>query len=122
MNAQPGTRTLLIRDLVLAARIGVFDREKTAAQRVRIGVELEVLDRPVDDRRIGDVVRYDKLIAEIRAMLAEGHINLVETLAERVAAICLRPADARAARVRVEKLDIEPDAAAVGVEIRRFRT
>lgn len=122
MNAQPGARTLLIRDLVLAARIGVFDREKAAAQRVRIGVELEVLDRPVDDRRIGDVVRYDKLIAEIRAMLAEGHINLVETLAERVAAICLRPADARAARVRVEKLDIEPDAAAVGVEIRRFRT
>jgi dihydroneopterin aldolase len=54
-------------------------------------------------------------------MLDDGHINLVETLAERVAEICLVPDDARDVRVRVEKLDIVPDAAAVGVEIHRKR-
>jgi 7,8-dihydroneopterin aldolase/epimerase/oxygenase len=118
---QSGTRKLLIRDLVLLARIGVFAREKTAAQRVRVNVELDVLDRPVNDARIGDVVRYDRLIAAIRALLAEGHINLVETLAERVAEICLTPADSRAVRVRAEKLDTDPDVGAVGVEIRRTR-
>jgi dihydroneopterin aldolase len=118
----PGTRKLLITDLVLASRIGVFKREKTAPQRVRLNVELDVLDRPVRDERVGDVVRYDKLIAAIRAMLAEGHINLVETLAERVAAICLAPADSRVAVVRVEKLDTDPDVGAVGVEIRRVRS
>ncbi|MCM0022188.1 MAG: dihydroneopterin aldolase, partial [Tagaea sp.] len=57
-----GTRKLLISDLVLPARIGVFAREKAAAQRVRINVELDVLDRKVRDERVGDVVRYDKLI------------------------------------------------------------
>lgn len=122
MPGDGGTRKLLIRDLTLSARIGVFKREKTAPQRVRINVELDVLDRPVRDDRVGDVVRYDKLIAAIRAMLAEGHINLVETLAERVAEICLAPADARAAVVRAEKLDTDPDAGAVGVEIRRVRS
>lgn len=116
------TRTLLIRDLVLPARIGVFKREKTASQRVRINVELDVLDKPVRDERVGDVVRYDKLIAGVRAMLAEGHINLVETLAERVAEICLAPADSRAVVVRVEKLDTDADVGAVGVEIRRVRS
>jgi 7,8-dihydroneopterin aldolase/epimerase/oxygenase len=118
---QDGTRKLLICDLVLPARIGVFAREKTAAQRVRLNVELDVLDKPVRDERVGDVVRYDRLIAAIRALLAEGHINLVETLAERVAAICLAPADARAVVVRAEKLDTDPAVGAVGVEIRRLR-
>lgn len=116
-----GTRRILIRDLVLQARIGVFKREKLGPQRVRINVELDVADRPVRDERVGDVVRYDKLIAAIRAMLAQGHVNLVETLAERVAEICLAPADARGVLVRVEKLETDPDVAAVGVEIRRTR-
>lgn len=117
-----GTRLLLIRDLVLQARIGVFKREKLGPQRVRINVELAVADRPVRDERVGDVVRYDKLIAAIRATLAQGHINLVETLAERVAELCLAPADARSVLVRVEKLDTDPEVGAVGVEIHRTRT
>ena len=117
-----GTRLIIIRDLVLLARIGVFKRERAGAkQRVRINIELAVADRPVRDSQIGAVVRYDHLIAAIRKMLDDGHINLVETLAERVAEICLTPADARDVRVRVEKLDIGPDAAAVGVEIQRKR-
>jgi dihydroneopterin aldolase len=115
------TRKLLIRDLVLDARIGVFKREKLAAQRVRVNVVLDVLDRPVRDERVGDVVRYDRLIAAIRATLAEGHVNLVETLAERIAEICLRPADAQRVTVRVEKLDTDPDVGAVGVELARGR-
>lgn len=122
MAGSVNTRKLLIVDLVLQARIGVFQREKSAPQRVRLNVELDVLDRPVRDERVGDVVRYDKLIAAIRARLAEGHINLVETLAERVAEICLAPADSRAVVVRAEKLDTDADVGAVGVEIRRVRT
>lgn len=117
-----GTRLILIRDLVLPARIGVFKRERGGAkQRVRINIELAVVDRPVRDSQIGTVVRYDHLISAIRKMIDDGHVNLVETLAERVAEICLVPDDAREVRVRVEKLDIVPDAAAVGVEIQRRR-
>ncbi len=116
------TRLLLIRDLVLQANIGVFRREQIGnRQRVRINVELAVVDRPIADDKIGEIVRYDFLIDDIRAFVDSGHINLVETLAERVAQICLAPADARDVRVRVEKLDIVPDAAAVGVEIHRKR-
>jgi dihydroneopterin aldolase len=45
---------------------------------------------------------------------------LLETLAEEIAAICLQDGRVRSVRVRVEKLDIFPDAASVGVEIERF--
>jgi len=65
------------------------------------------------------VVSYDDVVAGIRAIVAEGHINLVESLAERVADMCL--ADSRVTRVnvQVEKLDVLSDEAVVGVEIER---
>jgi dihydroneopterin aldolase len=44
---------------------------------------------------------------------------LVETLAERLAAFCLKDSRVVAVRVRVEKLDVFADAASVGVEIVR---
>lgn len=113
-------RRVLVRDLVLTARIGVHRREKKAAQRVRINIELLVPEtaRALDDR-LASVVDYEAIIEGTRAIAAEGHVNLVETLAERIAALCLRDRRVRTARVRVEKLDVIPDAEAVGVEIER---
>ncbi|RMD64619.1 MAG: dihydroneopterin aldolase [Alphaproteobacteria bacterium] len=113
---------ILITDLILACRIGVHAHERTAPQRVRINVALEVVPNPValgDD--VSRVVSYEDIIAGIRAIIAEGHINLVETLAERIARLCLADSRAVRVRVRVEKLDVEPQAAAVGVEIERMR-
>ena len=52
-------------------------------------------------------------------MLYEVITNLVETLAERLAGICLQDPRVRSARVRVEKLDVFADAVSVGVEIER---
>lgn len=113
---------LLIRDLVLPANIGVHPHEHRSEQRVRINVELEVETEPQATRDdIANVVSYEHVVARIKALIGSGHINLVETLAERIADICLADSRARRVRVRVEKLDVEPDAAAVGIEIERPR-
>ena len=115
-----GPDRLLIRDLMLRARIGIHPHEREP-QRVRINVELEILgnSRPVGDD-IANVISYEHLIARIKEMVGAGHINLVETLAARIAEICLDDPRALRVRVRVEKLDVEPDAA-VGIEIERAR-
>ncbi len=55
----------------------------------------------------------------IRAIIARGHINLAETLAERIAAACFDDARVKSARVRVEKLHALPGAESAGVEIER---
>ncbi|MBT4741452.1 MAG: dihydroneopterin aldolase, partial [Rhodospirillaceae bacterium] len=47
------------------------------------------------------------------------HINLVETLAERIAQTCLQHPDCDTVRVRIEKLDVFEDVESVGVEIER---
>ena len=52
-------------------------------------------------------------------MVAAGHVQLVETLAERLCEACLDDPRIRIARVRVEKLDVFADADAAGVEVER---
>ncbi len=112
-------RKILIRDLILPTEIGVFRREKGRRQRVRFNIELGVIDRPPRQDRRAEVVCYDRIVTGLRALVAEGHVNLVETLAERAATLCLAVPSALYVRVRIEKLDIYKDAAAVGIEIER---
>jgi dihydroneopterin aldolase len=113
---------IFVRDLVLMCSIGAYPEERLKTQRVRFNLDIRVQApaRPIDDD-LARVLSYDTVIADIRELTARGHINLVETLAAQIADICL--ADPRVAEVRVmvEKLDVEPAAAGVGVEIVRRR-
>lgn len=119
-NATANVRHVFIRDLILACDIGVHPHEKGTLQRVRINLDLAVQDDgiPLSDR-LENVVCYEDAVTRIRAITQDGHINLVETLAERIAQTCLQHPDCHTARVRVEKLDVFEDAESVGVEIER---
>lgn len=113
-------RRMFIRDLVLSAFIGVHRHERAGRQRVRLNVDLEVMEDGAETGdRLADVVCYETMAEKIRAATCNGHVNLVETLAERIAAICLADARVALARVRIEKLDIFEDAFSAGVEIER---
>lgn len=122
-RAERPTCTMMVRDLVLNCLIGVHRHERDGVQRVRINLELDVLenDHPLDDR-LANVLDYEVVLGRIRAAVTAGHVNLVETLAERIAAICLDYRTVAAVRVRVEKLDVFEDAESVGVEILRSRS
>lgn len=105
------TRSFL-RDLVMDALIGVYDHERDNRQRIRLNVELEMIRPGLSANEIADLVRE---------IVEKGHTTLVETLAERIAAQCLDDPRVQAARIRVEKLDVFPDTASVGIEIVRYR-
>ena len=121
-DAAASVRHMFVRDLVLECLIGVHKHEQRKPQRIRINVDLAVREggRNRADR-LTDVVYYEDVTDRIRAIVASGHVNLVETLAENIADICLADPRVEAARIRVEKLDIFPDAESVGVEIERSR-
>ncbi|MDX2225339.1 MAG: dihydroneopterin aldolase [Rhodospirillaceae bacterium] len=120
-DAGQGIRHVFVRDLELTCIIGVHAHEKRGPQRVRINVDLGVWEGDAThDDRLENVVCYEDLVVRIRAITADGSINLVETLAERIAEICLQHPLSRSARVRIEKLDVFADARSVGVEIERF--
>jgi FolB domain-containing protein len=110
---------ILVHDFVLPVRIGVYDKERAAAQDVRFNVTAEIsrATQPASDMR--DVLSYDIITDGIRLIAASGHIPLVETLAERIADFVLGHARVQAATVKVEKLQVS--SGRVGVEIRRQR-
>jgi dihydroneopterin aldolase len=112
---------VFVRDLVLAARIGVYQHEKLSSQRVRINLELICTEHPAINDDLNNVVNYADLVDRVRGIVAEGHINLVETLADRIAQICLEDRRVQNAKVRIEKLDVFKEAESVGVEIERAR-
>jgi len=119
-DARKGLSHLFVRDLVLAARIGVYPHEHQAPQRVRLNLDLGVADRGQAPAELAAVVDYEALTGRIRRLVREGHVALVEQLAERLARLCLEDPRVRTVRVRVEKLDAIADCAAVGVEIERL--
>jgi 7,8-dihydroneopterin aldolase/epimerase/oxygenase len=109
-----------VRDYTRQVEIGAFRTERGVTQRIRFNVVLEVAPHTgAQDDDVDKVVSYDTITEAIEEEIAAERINLLETLAERVAARVL--ADPRAARVfvRLEKLDRIPGA--LGVEIVRSR-
>ena len=112
-------RRLFLRDYEVMINIGVHDAEKRKAQRILMNVELYVplaLSTPRADQ-ISEVVDYDFIRSTIAARIAQGHIQLQETLCDNVLALMLEHPHVRAARVSTEKPDVYPDCASVGVEV-----
>jgi dihydroneopterin aldolase len=120
-DAKTAIRHVFIRNLEVLAHIGVYGHEQGKAQPVRINVDLAVEDVIAVEDRLERVVDYATIDARIRAIIAKGHINLAETLAERIAQACFEDARVKTARVRVEKLHALPGAESGGVEIERAR-
>ncbi len=111
---------IALRDHVIEADIGAFQVERGARQRLRFNIVLEVRPHPTpleDD--VDRVLSYDTITEAIAAELAAERVNLLETLAERVAERVLAHPQAMRAFVRIEKLDRGPGA--LGVEIVRLR-
>ncbi len=118
----PRTYRILVRDLVLPWQIGVWRHEENRRQRIRLNLDLQVseLPDPTADK-YEEVLCYEKIINEIRALAARGHVKLAETLADQVAALCLADARVRQVTIRIEKLEAIEEATSVGVEITRSR-
>jgi dihydroneopterin aldolase len=119
-DARKAIRHVFVRDLLLVCRIGVHRQEALRPQRIRVNLDLAVReDRALQDD-LANVVCYERITDQVRSVVADRHIKLLETLAEEIAAICLADERVRSVRVRIEKLDVFADAASVGVEIERF--
>jgi len=101
--------------------IGAFQQERGNTQRIRFNAVVEIAPREMTSRDdVDHILSYDTITEAIDTALGEERLNLLETLAERIAELILR--DSRAARVylRIEKLDRGPFE--LGVEIARDRS
>ncbi|MEO1206002.1 MAG: dihydroneopterin aldolase [Pseudomonadota bacterium] len=112
---------IFVRDMVLDIELGVYPEEFGVTQKVGFSIEACVAPHVHSERdEITEVPSYDDLSNAVKDVLAAGRINLVETIAERVADKILSDNRILSVRIRIDKLERGP--AAVGVEIVRPRS
>ncbi|TNE40738.1 MAG: dihydroneopterin aldolase, partial [Alphaproteobacteria bacterium] len=106
MTRPTSTHKIFINDLLVDMLIGVYAHEKTAPQPVRFTIEMTVDDivQPLSDD-YKNVVCYETISNAITEMAQKEHVNLVETLAEKAAAICLDHDRVQLVQIKVEKLN-----------------
>lgn len=121
-DATKSVRHVFVRDLMLESSIGIYDHEKARVQKICVNIDLSVTEEttPLNDD-YDNVVCYEKVVTGIQNIVNSGHVELVETLAEKIADMNLIDPRVIAVRVRVEKLEAIKNTKSVGVEIERHK-
>jgi len=116
-------RRIFFSQLALDARIGILEHELRTTQPLHIDIEFDVhVSRQVDDQDIRSVLDYRQLRQTVVDECTRCHVNLLETLSERVVSRIFRDfPDVLAIRLRISKPSAFSDCAAVGIEIVRER-
>ena len=113
---------IVIRDLRVEALIGIHRRERHVTQTVSIDLEIGVPGTTVfTTDKVSDTIDYEQVALGIRALAASGHYRLIETFADRIAALLMNDFGAPWVKVSAAKLGILPNAKFVGVTIERRR-
>jgi dihydroneopterin aldolase len=118
------TDRIVLRDLAFVARHGVHADERRHPQPFHVDIELELDLAPAGaSDELAATVDYAAVVDRIRAVVEGPGVELVETLATRIATVVLEayPVDAVVVRVRKPGVDLGVPAAWAGVEIRRVR-
>ncbi len=115
-----------IRLLGLSAhgRHGVFDHERRDGQTFAVDVVVHLDTRPAAaGDALGDTVDYGRLAVAVADIVRGDPVDLIETLAARVAAACLEDARVAAADVTVHKpsAPVPESFTDIAVTIRRYQ-
>jgi 7,8-dihydroneopterin aldolase/epimerase/oxygenase len=113
--------TVFVRGLSVEAEIGIYEHEHGRRQPLVADVELTLAPGRIE--HFAETVNYETVVAEAQRIAGAGHMNLVETFADRLARSLLADPRVTRVRVRVEKPEaLAPHALAAGVEVVLERT
>ncbi len=106
---------VFVRGLRVEAGIGVYDHEHGRLQTLIIDVTLDL--GPAEVHGLADTINYETVATACQRIVAEGHVGLVETFAERLALDCLLDPRVLGVTVRIEKPGALEAATAAGCEL-----
>jgi len=113
------TRKIIFTRIALDASIGILDHERKSTQPIHVDAEMDVdIAQRVNDHDINTVLDYRLLHDIIVHECTRGHVNLLETLTERVAQTLLdKFSEIRSVTVRITKPSAFADSAGVAIEV-----
>jgi dihydroneopterin aldolase len=111
---------VFIRGLRIETTIGIYDWEKQIKQPVVLDLEMASdIARGAATDRIEDALDYKAVSKRLKQFVSESRFELVETLAERIAAIIREEFDVPWVRLTLNKIGAVTDSEGVGVIIER---
>lgn len=111
---------VFIEALEIECVIGIYDWERTIRQKVVLDIEMAFDNRvPAASDDIAHTLDYKAVSKCLIAFVSESQFGLVETLAERCAAIILEEFGVRHLRLKLSKPGAVTGSKAVGVIIER---
>ena len=114
------TYKILINELTLDAFIGIHDFEKKKKQKISISLSLDVNDNISGiEHKIENFVSYEHIVSDIKSILKRGHIDLLETLGEKIVDLCFKDERVMTIKLKLEKLEVFKETSSVGIEIFR---
>jgi dihydroneopterin aldolase len=118
----PDKLILRLDDMALDMSIGVYPWEKFAEHpnRLKISVELHA-DVPPGPLASHPIIDYARIYHFLRALPGQGHIDLLETLADMITEQCFVLPRVEAARVKILKTSLLPDCGGAGIDVFRNR-
>ncbi|MDF1701186.1 MAG: dihydroneopterin aldolase [Planctomycetota bacterium] len=120
MTAASNQDTVFIRDLEVRAIIGIEDWERKKLQPILIDLDMACdARRAAEEDDIAQAVNYRSVAKAAEKLTIDGAFQLVETLAERLAAMVRTEFGVSWVRVRVRKPGAVRFSREVGVEIER---
>lgn len=112
--------TVFIEALEIDCVIGIYDWERTIRQKVVLEIEMAFDNtKPAASDAIADTLDYKAVSKRMIAFVSESQFGLVETLAERCAAIIREEFAVPWLRLKLSKPGAVTGARAVGVIIER---
>ena len=118
-----GLDRLAVRGIEAFGHHGVFDFERRDGQVFTVDLVLGLDTGPAarsDDLR--DTVDYGTLVAAVRTAVETDPVDLIETLAERIATVCLDDDRVQWTEVTVHKPDAPLEATFTDVALTIFRS
>ena len=115
---------IALRGLRVFGRHGVYDRERREGQDFVVDVVLSVSTAAAaESDQVADTVHYGEVAEQVAAIVGGEPVNLIETLAQRIADAVLARDGVRMVAVTVHKPNapIDRDFSDVSVTIRRSR-
>lgn len=114
---------VFIHNLSFLASIGVLEWEKQQAQKLELDLELVTDIRPAASTdELALTVDYAAISAQVMAVAQAQHHDLLETVAEKIAAAVLQNLAVQQVDLTLRKPGAVPAATSVGVKISRQQT
>ncbi len=111
---------IFLHEMKVETVIGIWEWERKIRQTVSIDLEMSAdIRKSAESDSVDDTLDYKSVAKRVQTFVGESTFQLVETLAEKIAAIVLDEFDVAWVRVRVNKPGAIRDARDVGVLIER---